>query len=189
MATINAQHSTPSAFCSYLQWAYISGVELTGNTTDYTTLRTGACTTFYKGTLQNVANINNQDNHIVSTSFTSNLIGLLKTAQNLSAPTVLAEELLGDTESEKTTGRYYSYVTMSSNQFYAIATSLLSGAINSVPASSTVVFEVDATNTVSAWYNDEAYNLAGCGALTCSVDDYTRELQKTVVYTDLASTC
>jgi hypothetical protein len=188
MATINAQHSTPSAFCSYLQWAYISGVELTGNATDYATLRTGACTTFYKGTLQNYANINNQDNHIVSTSFTSNLIGLLNTAKNLPVTTPLAEEL-GDTESEKTTGRYYSYVTLSSNQFYAIATSLLSGAITSVPASSTVVFEIDATNTVSAWYNDEAYNLAGCGALTCSVDDYTRELQKTVVYTDLASTC
>lgn len=124
----------------------------------------------------------------MSTSFTSNLIGLLKTAQNLPPTTPVAEEL-GDTNSEKTTGRYYSYVTMSSHQFYAIATSLLTGAITSVPASSTVVFEVDATNTVSAWFNDEAYSLAGCGALTCSVDDYTRELQKTVVYTNLAATC
>jgi hypothetical protein len=119
--------------------------------------------------------VNTQDNHIVSTSFTSNLIGLLNTAKNLPATRPDAEEL-NDTNSEKTTGRYYSYVTLSDSQFYAIATSLLNGSVTSVPSSSTVVFEVDSTNTVSAWYNDEAYLLAGCNALTCSVDDYTREL-------------
>ena len=105
----------------------------------------------------------------MSTSFTSNLIGLLNTAKNLAAPNRSAE-------SEKTTGRYYSYVTISDSQFYAIATSLLTDSVTSVPSSSTVVFEVDSTNTVSAWFNDEAYTLTGCNALTCSVDDYTREL-------------
>ena len=74
-------------------------------------------------------------------------------------------------------------------QFYAIATSLLDGTINEVPASSTVVFEVDSNNNVSAWYNDESYTLYGCGQTTCTVDDYNRELQKTVVYTNLASVC
>jgi len=110
---------------------------------------------------------------------------LLKTAANLPDP----QSELTDLEAEKTTGRYYSYVTLTSAQFYAIATSVLSGDITEVPASSTVVFEVDSSNNVSAWYNDETYTLAGCLATTCTVDDYTRELQKTVIYTDLASTC
>jgi len=161
-----------------------------GNTQDYNNLRTGACREFYQQSLGAVATVNQQDSNIVSTAFTSNLIGLLKTAQNLPDPHPAAEEL-NDISSEKTTGRFYSYVTLTSDQFFAIATSVLAGDFSNVPvpASSTIVFEVDSSNKVSAWFNDESFALAGCGDFTCGVDTYTRELQKTVVYTDLNTTC
>lgn len=121
----------------------------------------------------------------MSTTFTNNLIGLLKTAVNLPDP----HSELTNPEAEKTTGRYYSYVTMTSAQFYAIATSLSADSLTDVPASSTVVFEVDSNNNVSGWYNDETFTLAGCNQTSCTVDDYTRELEKTVIYTDMPTVC
>lgn len=90
------------------------------------------------------------DNHIVSTSWTQQLIGLINTAKNLSPTWTTVEELtaeeLGNTE--ETTGRYYSYTTLGSQNFWAIATATLSGTATGmdVPASSTLVFEVDSDN-------------------------------------------
>jgi hypothetical protein len=113
---------------------------------------------------------------------------LINTAKNLTPTRTTAEEL-GNTE--ETTGRYYSYTTLTSKNFWAIATANLSGNFTGidVPASSTLVFEVDSNNQVSAWLNDTAFNLYGCDSLTCLVDDYARHLQDTVVYTNLSSTC
>lgn len=89
-----------------------------------------------------------------------------------------AAEELNDISSEKTTGRFYSYVTLTSEQFFAIATSTLDGDFTNVeiPASSTLVFEVDSTNHVTAWLNDEAYFMANCGDYMCGIDAYTSEL-------------
>jgi len=91
---------------------------------------------------------------------------LINTAKNL-APTRATAEELGDTE--ETTGRYYSYTTLSSKNFWAIATATLSGDFTGidVPASSTLVFEVNSDNQVGAWLNDSAFSLYGCDALAC----------------------
>ena len=155
MSIITAQNSTPSAFCEYLQSAYISGVELSGDTTSFETLRTTSCQNYFLSTLQNVSTIDENDNHIVSTSWSQQLIGLLNTAKNLSPPLPTFEEL-NDIATEKNTCRYYSYQVLSNENFWAIANANLSGtSVQVFPASSTIVFEIDAQNNVSAWLNDE----------------------------------
>lgn len=79
-------------------------------------------------------------------------------------------------------------MTLESTQFFAISKSILKTSIQEVPFSSTVVFEVNSANEVSAWFNDEPVGPAGCDG-TCTVEEYTSALQKMVVYTDLQKAC
>ena len=74
---------------------------------------------------------------------------------------------------------------------FAIANALLVGDFSEerVPASSTLVFEIDADNQVSAWFNDEQFELAGCGSTACSVEDYTFALDSLVTITDVEKAC
>ena len=113
----------------------------------------------------------------MSSGFTSILISLLNQAQTL-PPVSLSNE--------QTTARYFSYVTESNDQFYAIANSLISAGIEQVPASSTIIFEINQDNQIYAWSNDEPTRLPVCG-FECTLQEFVEVLGDMV--TDVESTC
>ena len=87
---------------------------------------------------------------------------------------------------------FTNYQALNTDNLFTIATQVLEGVefTSTLPASSSLIIEVDADETVRGYLNDVEYTPAGCvGVDACTSDVFLASIQSKITITDLADAC
>lgn len=88
---------------------------------------------------------------------------------------------------------FANYQALSADVVYAILDTISAGSdwtYETLPASSSLIFEVNADQTIMGYANDESFTLLGCVAgSSCAVADFVAAVQDKITYTDLEKAC
>lgn len=189
---------TLSNFCAYLDWAYYTGVTLTG-TWDYDNIRNGAC---MYNSLQRVSMMNKvdlTDNNLVSGTMVQEIIDkmtLLTTQTEPTDPTAAANTV------------FFNYQVLDNDFLNVLGRALFNqddyainygGSKGILPPSSQIVIEVRSDTkdsgekeySVYASLNDICMNVYNCGSnvYDCQINTWIPQLTTEVYYTDMETTC
>ena len=169
--------------CDYLTWAHHNAIPLKGGierNLEFAKLAELTCPTEYYHKVSKVAlDINERWDNLLASNFMTNLINKVEYAKS-KAPSPDNNHLV-----------FSSYHALTVDIVLAIATQALEGVpIETLPASSTLVFEVSADHTVRGFLNNKEYTLAGCaGHSPCAADLFAAALSSKAINNDVRATC
>ena len=171
--TMQAQSVNVFELCDYLNWAYYNSVELTDADT-YGEIRANVCAPMVsQRTTEEVINFDQENNALISSDFLGNISRLLDITQIANRYPDQPHELpLGFT----------NYQTYTQDILLAIANAVIPDLdIETLPASSSLIFEIGNDGNIKAFLNDVEKTLSGCTAgQACSVTAFQQNINARV---------
>jgi len=171
--------------CDYVTWAYFNSIPLQGDATqqdEYKRLATETCPSeYYNKMTTSTREISEKNGNLVSSGFISNLSDKVKMVKDSKQKN--ADDLpLALT----------NYQALNSDVLNTIAAQALSSDVifEALPASSSLIFEIWADDTVHAYLNDEEATPVGCKAdAPCTTDLFLAGLDSKELTDDVESAC
>ena len=157
--------------CNYLEWAFYARVALTGDMTTWRSIHDTACKTYSDAITQGNIDLEQTDDGLISNAFNQKLLDIINSGY-----------VGGTKKSTAHRAVFFNFQTLTPDILAAIA--LSTGATvptSTLPASSSIVLEVNNDGTIRGLLNDEEYTLGGCTAGTpCQQEAFLSHLQTNV---------
>lgn len=142
--------------CNYLDWAYYARVTLQGNMDTWVEIHDTVCKTYSNAVTQANITVEWSDEGIVSNAFNSKLLAILHQADARESSNTLAHKVVLF-NFQTLTPDILSTIALSTGNSPSMPTNL-----ETLQASSSVLFEVKKDGTIKGYLNDEEYVLGGC---------------------------
>lgn len=151
--------NTVQEVCDYAEWAYISYLDLGSVQSDFDTMRATICPGFYQDMNLAIAQIDNQNESVVTAGYMTQLTNNMHATYPEPTPTDI---------------NFRNYMTIDAYHMYAFAAAVSNDIPTSaVVASTELTFEVWSDNSVVCYFGDEEITLIGCAeGETCYVSDF-----------------
>ena len=162
-----------SEMCDYLDWAYYARVALDGDMKEYQKIHETLCQSYYNSITHSNITVE-WDNGLISNTFNKKLLEILQIADESEANT-MAKPV-----------SFFNFQTLNSDILNAFALSTCENPkmptfMETLPASSSIVFEVNKDGTIKGFLNDQEYDLGGCKPKTpCKRSDFEMHLTEAV---------
>ena len=183
-AELSAKNVTGTELCDYVTWSYFNAVPLKGDDArqkQYKDLVHKTCPqSLYDPTTMAVLGISQKNQNLLSSSFLANIRDKVNLA-------VSKSENAADLPLALT-----NYQALSEDILLAIAQQALTGvdAGRKLPASSSLIFEVGADQTIRGYLNDMEHVPVGCQPKQpCTADMFVAALNARILTDDVAAAC
>ena len=178
--TMKEKGVSPVELCDYVTWAYYNAVPLKGDSQrqdDYTQLATETCPqSYYNKITGKRVEVSEQNANLVSSGF----LTAVRDYVNLAVSTM-------ESNAPDLPLAFTNYQALNSDVLLAVARTAFADvdAMDTLPASSSVFFEVDKDKTVRGYLNDVEQVPAGCSAgEPCTTDLFVAGLDANIGYAD-----
>ena len=168
--------TTGPEMCNYLDWAYYARVNLTGDMQTWIEIHNTVCKTYSDSVTQANIALEWSDDGLVSNAFNQKLLDIIRAGYAHEGKNIAAHRAV-----------FFNFQTLTPDILSAIALSTensstqMPTAQETLPASSSIVLEVNKDGTIRGYLNDEEYILGGCaGKEGCQLSDFENHLQANV---------
>ena len=166
---------TGPEMCNYLDWAYYARVTLTGDMDTWRNIHSTVCKTYTDAVTQANIDLEWTDDGLVSNAFNNKLLDIIRSGYGREASNTVAHQAV-----------FFNFQTLTPDILAAIALATGNSTTEptnqeTLPASSSIVLEVNRDGTIRGLLNDEEYVLGGCTSGTpCQQTDFEDHLQTQV---------